>query len=463
VRPDIRLYHLGLLLLLLAAFAPRTKADITVLLEEPYSYDGALAGTGHTAVYLSRVCAATPVVLRRCGPGEHGAVISRYDRIGAYDWIAIPLIPYLYAVEKPEDVPLYVDSKVVGYLRDEYRRSHLEEIAPDASTGETPKGDWVQLVGSSYDRTSYGFQIETSPEQDDALIAWFNSRPNRTIYRVVSRNCADFVREVVNFYYPKAISRGFITDLEVTTPKHAAKSLVRYSERHPDIEFTRIVFPQVPGTMRRSRPIRGVLESIFRAKKYMVVLAAFHPIVAGGVVSVYLIGDRFNPSQNAKVYDANGSPALPVTKEERKAYSEDLQAAMAVSSDKDPKHEEISWRQFEERAQIQLGESGHPVLEAPFGKEKELVEVGISRDDLGLEDAPAEIQRELIVARLRQDLAHSRAPRISGSELREDWQLLQKVNSAGQEETAKLIPGGLKAAPAPPTINAQPGPGGRGN
>ena len=132
-------------------------------------------------MYLTRVCAASPVVLRRCRAGEHGVVISRYDRIGGYDWIAIPLIPYLYAVENPEDVPLYADNKLVAFLRDQYRRSHLEEIAPDGPSGETPKGDWVQLVGSSYDRTSYGFQIETSAAQDDAFIAWFNSRPNRGV------------------------------------------------------------------------------------------------------------------------------------------------------------------------------------------------------------------------------------------------------------------------------------------
>ena len=267
---NIRVVQAGVLVLMLVALAPQTHADVAILLEEPYSYDGALAGTGHTAVYLTRVCAASPVVLRRCGPGERGVVISRYTRIGGYDWIAIPLIPYLYAVDKPEDVPLYANNRLAAFLRDQYRRSNLEDIAPDTAAGDTPKGDWIQLIGSSYDRTSYGFQIETTPEQDDALIEWLNSRPNKASYKVVSRNCADFVRDVVNFYYPKAVSRGFITDLEVTTPKHAAKSLIKYGKHHRDIEFSRIVFPQVPGTIRRSRPVRGVLESVFRAKKYMI-------------------------------------------------------------------------------------------------------------------------------------------------------------------------------------------------
>ena len=52
----------GLCILLLAfQCVPGTaNASVTVLLE-PYSYDGAIAGIGHTAVYLTRVCAAPDV------------------------------------------------------------------------------------------------------------------------------------------------------------------------------------------------------------------------------------------------------------------------------------------------------------------------------------------------------------------------------------------------------------------
>src|SRR6266478_1405711 len=129
---------LGGLLLLLLCLTPQVHADVTVLLEEPYSYDGAFAGTGHTAIYLTRVCAASPTLLRRCNPGELGVVISRYNRIGQYDWIAVPLLPYLYAVAEPEDIPLYADSKLVAFLRDQYRREYLEDLAPDKPSGETP-------------------------------------------------------------------------------------------------------------------------------------------------------------------------------------------------------------------------------------------------------------------------------------------------------------------------------------
>src|SRR5579864_111585 len=159
-------------------------ASATLLLEEPYGKLGFFTATGHAAVYLSGVCADSPVVLRHCAPGETGVVISRYDGVGGYDWVAIPLIPYLYAVERRDDIPLFADAKMVNFLRDQYRRKHLESLAPDKNGGETPGGNWYELVGSSYDRTVYAFEIESTPAQDKAFIQKYNSSPNRSHFHL---------------------------------------------------------------------------------------------------------------------------------------------------------------------------------------------------------------------------------------------------------------------------------------
>src|SRR6476659_1560611 len=153
------------IILLVLATSALASASATLLLEEPYGALGFFTATGHAAVYLSGICAETPIVLRPCAPGETGVVISRYNGVGGHDWIAIPLVPYLYAVDRPEDVPLFADTKITAFLRDRYRRSYLEEIAPDLTDGGTPGGNWYELVGSSYDRTIYGFEIETTHEQ----------------------------------------------------------------------------------------------------------------------------------------------------------------------------------------------------------------------------------------------------------------------------------------------------------
>jgi hypothetical protein len=296
---------------LLALFwLPEMHADVTVLLEEPYGYDGAFGGVGHTAVYLNRVCAASPTSLRRCDPGEHGVVISRYDRIGGHDWIAIPLIPYLYAVTKVEDIPVYADNQIVALLRDRYRRAHLQALAPDDASGEAPVGSWVQLVGSAYNRTSFTYEIETTVQRDDELIEWLNGRPNRPLYRAVTRNCADFVRDIVNFYYPKAVSRGIVADFGITTPKRVARSISKYGRRHSDLEFVSRVIPQVPGRIRRSRQVHGMAESVFKAKKYLVPLAFFQPYVAGAFAAAYLVDGRFKTDRKVIVFslDAIESP-----------------------------------------------------------------------------------------------------------------------------------------------------------
>ena len=128
------------LVLMVLASTCVSCASATLLLEEPYGKMGFFTATGHAAVYLSAVCADTPVHLRPCKPGETGIVLSRYDGVGGYDWVAIPLVPYLYAVERPEDVPLFADAKMTAFLRDRYRRKYLEDVVPDGKDGETRGG-----------------------------------------------------------------------------------------------------------------------------------------------------------------------------------------------------------------------------------------------------------------------------------------------------------------------------------
>src|SRR5580698_5735553 len=236
---------------------PAVGASATLLLEEPYGKLGFFTATGHAAVYLSGVCAETPVVLRPCRKGEGGVVISRYDGVNGYDWVAIPLIPYLYAVDRPEDVPLFSDAKMTAFLRDRYRRKYLEDVVPDGKNGETPGGNWYELVGASYDRTIYGFDIATTPKQDEALIRKYNASPNKSHFHLVSRNCADFAKDVLNFYYPKSLHRSIVADVGMTTPKQMAETLIKFSNRHPELQFSRLIIAQIPGSMPRSSTARG--------------------------------------------------------------------------------------------------------------------------------------------------------------------------------------------------------------
>ena len=291
--------QLWFFLSLLLPGATELYADAALLLQQPHSAFGSFNPTGHVAVYLPRVCAASPTELRRCNAGEKGAVISRYAGIAGYDWIAIPLMPYLYAVENPDQVPAAVDREAVALLRDGYRRTHLRAIVPDTQDGLAPKGDWTQLVGAAYDRKIYGFVFETGEAADSALIEWLNARPNKKRFNIFFENCADFSKDIINFYYPKAVRRSILADAGITTPKQIAKSLVQFHQRRPEMPFSAFVIAQVEGNLKRSKSVRGVFESLLRSKKYAVPLAVVYPWAAVGGTVAYIIGGRFNPEKHA--------------------------------------------------------------------------------------------------------------------------------------------------------------------
>ncbi len=295
---------LALSLLLLLAGAPPAPAEVAILLEQPYGWFGSFNPTGHAAVYLSNVCAESPTRLRRCEPGENGVVISRYRALAGRDWIAVPVVAFFYGVGDARDLPAAPDRAAVQALRETWRRQHLAEIAPDRADGKAPRGDWVQLIGVAYDRSTYAFQLPTTEAQDDRLIAELNSRPNRQQFHLLMHNCADFAREILNRYYPGAVSRSFLADGGITTPKQVARSFVRYGHRHSDLELTSFSVPQI-GAMGRGKPCRGVFESFVRSKRYIVPLAFFHPWLAGGLGVAYLTRGRFDPARtSAKLHSA---------------------------------------------------------------------------------------------------------------------------------------------------------------
>ena len=291
------------LLLCLAVAQRCSHASATLLLEDPYGSFGAFNPTGHAAIYLNHVCADSPTVLRPCHDGEYGVVISRYHKIDGLDWVATPLVPYLYAVDSVSDIPSRVDKQQVASLRDAYRRAHLLDLAPDDSEGNTPKGEWSELVGSSYDRTIHGFQIDSTAEQDERFMALFNDRRNVGHFNLLFHNCADFTRVVLDTYMPRAVHRNFIADVGLMTPKQVARSLIAYGKKYPDVHLTAFVIPQVPGSVGRSHPADGVTESLVKSKKYIIPLAVLSPEITGGVVAAYLVDGRLKMPKDAKLFN----------------------------------------------------------------------------------------------------------------------------------------------------------------
>jgi len=423
----MRKFFVLLLGAVFAGFIPKSaSAQATLLLEEPYSYDGTFAGTGHAAVYLDRVCAETPTLLRRCGPGEQGVVISRYHHINGRDWVAVPLIPYLYAVENPGDIPLYADPKLVAFLRHKY----LQKM--DVSGSDT-----YQIVGSAYDRTTYGFRIETTAEQDDELIRRLNSETNLEAYQLLKRNCADFVKQIVNFYYPHAVHRSVIGDIGVMTPKQAAKSLTHTAKHHPQMRLTTFIVPQVPG-LKRSKPVHGVIESLVLAKKYVTPVLLFHPVLVVGVETAYWTGWRFDPAKGASIFDPVRGLETPLTSAQRAWYQKSLSAM---------KHENIegeplpNWHEFVATTEPLLDATGQPFLQA---RGQDLTtQVGICRDNALRISAPPQLVEGLLFARLNQELKSKKPAHASVAQIESDLELLQQVTKSSE---ASLTTGAVQGS-----------------
>jgi hypothetical protein len=281
------------LFIVLGAFlCTHGHAQAALLMEDPYGWFGALNPTGHNAIYFERICAETPVKLRRCEPGELGAVIARYQGIDGYDWVAIPLLPYLYSVENASEVPSHVNRDTVKGLRDRYHEAHLGSLGLNLPPGNLVRGGWKQLIGSAYERRIYALRFETTPEQDDALMARLNGGPNRTDFDLLFKNCADFVRVILNFYFPSTFRRSIFPDAGMTTPKQVTYKLVNYARKHPETGLAVFEIPQIPGYRRMSHSPKGIDESLLTTP-YAIPIVLLNPYLAGGLFADYLVRGRY--------------------------------------------------------------------------------------------------------------------------------------------------------------------------
>lgn len=261
-------------------------------MEEPYGFFGTLNPTGHTAIYFARICAETPVKLRRCEPGELGSVIARYQGIAGYDWVAMPLVPYLYSVDDPSQVPERVNREIVLRLRKRYHEEHLGSLGANVFEGNIVRGGWTQLVGVAYERRIYAFRFATTEQQDDELIDRLNSHDNQSQFDLIYNNCADFARTVMNFYFPRTFNRTLFPDAGMTTPRQITYKLVRYAKKHPGTDLTVFEIPQIPGYRRQSHSNKSVAASLITTG-YAVPIALLNPYLAGGIFVDYLVRGRY--------------------------------------------------------------------------------------------------------------------------------------------------------------------------
>lgn len=288
-----------LVLLFACLTASPAYGDVGVLLNESLDTSFArISGSGHSAVYFSRICPESPVKLRLCRPDERGSVMSNYTTLGEdqpFEWNIVPLSIYLYGVEDPQNRPLFGSQKIKHALEERYRANFLSGYCDSATCRTSGKAEWREMVGATLERSIYIFVVETSIEQDRALIAQFNSLPNQNHFNGITQNCASFTRHIINTYFPHAARADYLNDFGLITPKAIARSFTHYGEHHPEAHLRVLHFAQLPGTIKRSTECRNGTEQLYHSKKLLVPMVLFAPHELPFMAASYLLTGRFNP------------------------------------------------------------------------------------------------------------------------------------------------------------------------
>jgi len=307
-----------------ACCATRVRADVGIVLNESLDTSVArITGSGHSAVYLSRICPAGPVKLRLCGPREQGSIMSNYTTLGEdepFEWNIVPLSVFVYGVEDPRNRPLFASWKIKGALETNYRESVLRNFCQTRKCQTSHDAEWREMVGATSERTLYILVVSTTVEQDQALIDKFNSAPNVNHFNGFRRNCADFTKDVINAYFPHAAHRNAINDFGMTSPKGVARSFANYAHGQPEADYHVMHFAQLPGTTKRSTECREGTEQLYHSKKLLVPMTffAWHelPIAFGS----YVLTGRFNPEhefeQHATVREVELDRQITLAKED---------------------------------------------------------------------------------------------------------------------------------------------------
>jgi hypothetical protein len=452
----------------LLTMAPRARADAGVVLNE--SLDTSVArvtGSGHSAVYLSRICPdGSPVKMRLCLPGEQGSVLSNYTTLGEdqpYEWNIVPLSVYLYGVEDPGDRPLVSSKAIKAALEERYRQKYLTAICTEERCRNGKSAEWREMVGATLERSLYMFVVKTTEEQDRALIFEFNSLPNVNHFNGMTNNCANFTRRVLNVYYPGAVKPDYLNDFFMTSPKAVARSLTHYAEKHPESDFRVLHFAQVPGTIKRSSECRSGTEQLYHSKKLAIPLAALAWQGVPAVVASYVITGHFNPEHQFEAHpssetagsasDASAEIGGGYTVSVQELAAEDTLERETIVGTKDEwkeyqvrfdamvdeaiRNEVIPDRMYLKNVFKKLGAGGmisadaNGALWMNFRGDEPPLRVGISASNVFAADSDAQFAYQIILARMAGELKSPKHSRETMMEFKQDWTLLADIRARG--------------------------------
>jgi hypothetical protein len=252
-----------------------------------------------------------------------------------------------------------------------------------------------------------------------------NDHSNRQRWALITANCADFARQIINFYYPHSVHRSIIGDLGVTTPKQLARTLCKYSGKHSELEPSKFVVPQIPGTISRSKRVKGVFEVMLTAKKYMWPIFLSHPYAASTAIVVYVQHWHFNPGKDAPLLDAKHQLGSSLTSADRRAVQDQLKELVRAAPSMDAETEQQPWPSLQAAAEPALDAYGGPVLEVRVGND--VTSVGVARSNILNAPEGSKLAAALVRARLHEELKSAASKKTARADVESDLVLLQQL------------------------------------
>ncbi|MGH9746068.1 MAG: hypothetical protein ACRD59_08170 [Candidatus Acidiferrales bacterium] len=454
-------YLFSLATLLACLTCRQAYGDVGVILNETLDESVArVTGSGHTAVYFSRICPESPVKLRLCGPGENGSVMSNYINLGEderYEWNIASFNLYVYGVEDTSYRAVFGTQKIKNLLEEKYRDEALAAYCTGKNCLTSDKAEWREMVGASMSRSMYIFVVETSVQQDLELIAKFNALPNENHFSGFTRNCADFTKGVINTYFPHSAHRDVINDFGMTSPKAVARTFSQYAKEHPESHFRVMHFSQLPGTIKRSTEPHSGTEQLYHSKKLLIPMVIFAQHELPVAAAAYLITGRFNPQrefeEHPTVEAVQVSDPGRIPKPEVADASAEHLEAVEIQAREELLGAPGEWKKYRKafdslvrdavRDEIipdhgyvthvfkRMDESGTPSIDADGGLWMQAsdasgtAKVGVSVNNIFAQNSDPRLAFVILLARVDAVLKSPKHSRETMLEFKEDWALLQ--------------------------------------
>lgn len=415
---------------------------------------------GHSLVYLSGVCAASPVHARLCGPGEQGSVVSMYPDFREdkpYSWNLVPLSIYLQGFPAPGDRLLYVSKSIKEAMEAHVREGLFQGICSGGQCPELLHSYWRDMVAATADRDVFIYAVHTNHAQDQMVVDWLNHDANVNHYKTLTHNCADFTRVLVNTIFPSSVHRDVLNDVGMMTPKAAAHSFTFWALKHPELGFYSMHFAQQPGDIRRSGLARSGTETVIHMKKYLipvVVLGDFE--LPTSIFAAYILTGRFGLYKESTQYP---TPSIAEFKhEERVAKDEgnkERRSSLRLTAEQARTHvigSAQEWADYRERfVAIQdspearsLSTVGTGLFPKEYGSDPVMVDadgrpwlkltsdgltkqVGLSNRNVMSQESDADAAFQLMLGRVGYALQAKDHRRETMEEFREDWSLLEQA------------------------------------